>query len=205
MKKISIPGRLILVAAGHLAGYQIVTGVEGLDPLPMIAYTIAFGVLVLACLLILIMGYRALDNAAVVIISTLIPLGLSTGMVGEHAPRLAAACAVLAAAGFALVVTAKLVRPGLASTAIVTSVHGLAGLLVSGLPLALCLTGERPPGYALVGLGGMVVGAMGLLLALERFGKPLASKESIYRAMPVLLLVISALFVAGLNIGVASD
>ena len=199
MKKISVLNRLLLVGVGHLAGYQIVRGIEGLGFLPTLAYTIAFGVMVLACLLILTLGYRALENTGVVIVATLIPLGLSSGMVFTYSPELAVAYGLFALTGFVLVVAAKLLRPGLAATITVTVVHGLAGLIVSLLPMGLSLKGITPPAYALVGVGGVLVGIMGMMLALERFGRPVVSRERVYRLLPMLLLVINALFVFGMR------
>jgi hypothetical protein len=198
MRKISILNRLILVGAGHLAGYQIVTGIEGLDILPTLAYTIAFGVMVLACLLVLTLGYRALESTGVVIAATLIPLGLSTGILFTYSPGIAPVYGLFAILGFILVVGTKLVRPGLAATITVTIVHGLAGLVVSLLPIGLSLRHITPPAYALVGVGGILVGIMGMMLALERFGRPLVSREGVYRILPTLLLVINALFVIGM-------
>ncbi|MFC1799540.1 hypothetical protein ACFL2Z_01325 [Candidatus Eisenbacteria bacterium] len=199
MKKISVLNRLILVGAGHLAGYQIVAGIEGLDFLPTLAYTVAFGVMVLACLLILTLGYRALDNTGVVIVATLIPLGLSNGMVSQYSPGIAPVYLLFSIIGFALVIGTKLVRPGRVSTSIVTTVHGLAGLTVTLLPIGLSLGGVTPPAYALVSAGGMLVGAMGLMLAFERFGRPWVPRERLYLILPALLLVINALFVIGMR------
>lgn len=199
MKKISVLNRLILVGAGHVAGYQIVAGIEGLDSLPTLAYTIAFGVMVLACLLTLTLGYRALENTGIVIVATLIPLGLSTGMVLEYSPGFAPVYLLLAIAGFVLVVGTKLLRPGPAANITVTIVHGLAGLIVSILPVGLSLRGVKPPAFALVGAGGFLVGVMGMMLALERFGKPLVGRERIYRVLPTLLLLTNALFVLGMR------
>jgi len=199
MKKISVLNRLILVGAGHLAGYQIVAGIEGLDFLPTLAYTIAFGVMVLACLLILTLGYRALENTGVVIVATLIPLGLSTGMVLQHSPEIAPVYRAMALLGLVLVIGTKVLRPGPAANITVTIVHGLSGLIVSLLPIGLSLRGITPPAYALVGAGGIMVGVMGIMLALERFGRPLVGRERIYRILPTLLLVTNALFVLGMR------
>jgi len=41
------------------------------------------------------------------------------------------------------------------------------------------------------------MGLGGLLLALLKAGKPLLSRETIFRILPVLLLIMTALFVAG--------
>ena len=67
-----------------LAAYQIVVGIDQMDNLPIIAYTIAFGVLLVAGLLLIILGFDALDSPAVVVASTIIPLSISTGLVWQH-------------------------------------------------------------------------------------------------------------------------
>ena len=66
----------------------------------MIAYTIAFGVLLVASLMILILGFEGLDNPAMVIVSTVIPLSLSLGLVWEHLAAFRTAYLVFVIVGF---------------------------------------------------------------------------------------------------------
>jgi len=80
---------------------------------------------------------------------------------------------------------------------ILTIVHGIAGLTIFLLPLMLVLSGRMPPGFILISIGGALMGLGGLLLALLKAGKPLLSRETIFRILPVLLLIMTALFVAG--------
>jgi len=56
MTKMSILNRIILLVAAHLAGYMIVTGIEGYNNWAVFYFTVAFGVLVLACLLMMLFG-----------------------------------------------------------------------------------------------------------------------------------------------------
>ncbi len=58
MKKISVLDRILLLITGLLAAYQIVSGVNNAGPLATTAYTIAFGVLLVAGLLIIILGFE---------------------------------------------------------------------------------------------------------------------------------------------------
>ena len=46
--------RVLLLVTGLLAAYQIVVGIDHLDTLPIVAYTVAFGVLLVAGLLLII-------------------------------------------------------------------------------------------------------------------------------------------------------
>ena len=55
MKMTSIDRILILLTA-LLASYQIVVGIDGLGTVPITAYTIAFGALLVAMLLLTILG-----------------------------------------------------------------------------------------------------------------------------------------------------
>ena len=66
--KISILDRILLLLTGLLAAYQVAIGIEGLSALPTIAYTIAFGVLLVAGLLLIILGFEVLESPVVVIV-----------------------------------------------------------------------------------------------------------------------------------------
>src|SRR5512145_1040510 len=83
MKMTSID-RLLLLLMGVLAGYQVAVGINGLGTIPITAYTIGFGALLVAGLLLIILGFDVLDSPIVVIVSTLIPLSISLGLVWEH-------------------------------------------------------------------------------------------------------------------------
>jgi len=79
--KMSTMDRILLLFTGLLAAYQVAVGIEGFSMLPVIAYTIALGVLLVAGLLLIILGFEVLDSPVVVIVSTIIPLSLSLGLV----------------------------------------------------------------------------------------------------------------------------
>ena len=84
MKTISVINRILLMLTALLAAYQVAVGIDGLDTFAIICYTIAFGVLLVACLLIIILGYEVLDSPLVLIVSTIIPLSISLGLVWEY-------------------------------------------------------------------------------------------------------------------------
>ena len=77
MKSISIIDRILLLLTALLAAYQVAVGIEGLDSFAILCYTIAFGVLLVACLLLIILGFEILESPLVVIVSSIIPLSLS--------------------------------------------------------------------------------------------------------------------------------
>ena len=82
--KVTPLDRILLFLTCLLAAYQVVVGINGLENIPTIVYTIAFGVLLVAALLIIILGYDVLESQVVVIVSTIIPLSLSLGLVWEY-------------------------------------------------------------------------------------------------------------------------
>jgi hypothetical protein len=196
--KMSVLDRILLLLTSLLAAYQIVVGINDLNTLPIIAYTIAFGVLLIATLLMNILGFDVLDSPAVVIAATVIPLSLSTGLVWEHLPAWQTGYLLFAILGFlAVLITRAFHVPGKMPTFVLALVHGVAGMVIFLLPIVMVLQGQAAPGFALVGLGGALIGIGGLLLSFLKAGKPVLSREKILRILPGLLLGTTACFVLG--------
>lgn len=184
----------------HVAGYQIITGVEGLATLPMIAYTVGFGVLLVAGLLLIILGFEVLDSPIVIIVSTVIPLSLSLGLVWEHLFAYRTPYLVFAILGFlVIVITRSVPMNNKLPVLVLAVVHGIAGMTIFLLPFLLALTGRAAPSFALVGLGGALIGVGGLLLSFLKAGKPILSRNTILKILPGLLLLTTAAFVLGFS------
>ena len=200
--KMSPLDRILLLATGLLAAYQVAFGIDGLFTLPMIAYTIAFGVLLVAGLLLIILGFEVLDTPAVVIISTLIPLSLAIGLVWEYFLSFRIYYLIFAISGFLAVSVTRLIPiPGKLPIILLAFVHGIAGMTIFLLPIILSISGQATPGFALVGVGGALIGVGGLLLSFLKAGKPILSKEIILKVLPGLLLLMTICFVAGFRLG----
>jgi len=196
--KISALDRVLLLLTSLLAAYQIVVGINDLSTLPIIAYTIAFGVLLIASLLLNILGFDVLDSPAVVIVATIIPLSLSLGLVWEHVLAWQTGYLLFAILGFlAVLITRVFPMPGRLPTFVLALVHGVAGMVIFLLPIVMVLQGQAAPGFALVGVGGALIGIGGLLLSFLKAGKPVLSREKILRILPGLLLGTTACFVLG--------
>lgn len=194
--------RMLLLVTSLLAAYQVVVGIDGLGEVPIIAYTIAFGVLLVAGLLLIILGFEVLDSPIVVIVSTVIPLSLSLGLVWEHLASFRNSYLIFAIGGFlAIMVTRALPMPGQLPTIVLTTIHGIAGMVIFLLPSILAANGTARPGFALVGLGGALIGIGGLLLSFLKAGKPILSRETIFKVLPGLLLLMTVCFVAGFKFG----
>ena len=200
--RMTVLDRILLLITSLLAAYQIAVGIDGLGTLPILAYTVAFGILLVAGLLLIILGFDVLDSPIVVIASTVIPLSLSLGLVWEHCSAYRILYLVFVIVGFLTVLTTRLLplRSKL-PVMVLAVVHGIAGLMIFGLPILLSITGQVRPAFSLVGVGGALMGVGGLLLALHKAGKPLLSREMILKALPGLLLLMTLAFVAGFALG----
>ena len=197
MKKITVLDRILLLVTGLLAAYQIVVGIEGSATMAMWAYTIAFGVLLVAGLLLIILGFEILDSPLVVIVSTIIPLSLSLGLVWEYLPGWRIPYLIFAIVGLLAVAFTRYTTPGKTASFTLMPVHGIAGLLIFGLPILLALRGDASAGFAWVGIGGALIGVGGMLLAFLKAGKPILPRNTILAVLPGLLLLMTAAFVAG--------
>lgn len=196
--KLSSLDRILLLLTVILASYQVSAGIDGFTALPIIAYTIAFGVILIAALLIFILGIDVLDFPIVVIVSTIIPLSLAVGLVWQHVASTRTFYLVFAIIGFlAVTLTRTLPTPGKIPTIVLAVTHGIAGMTIFLLPVILAVQGLVKPLFSLVGIGGALIGVGGLLLSFLKTGKPILSRDTIMRLFPVLLLLTTALFVAG--------
>jgi hypothetical protein len=196
--KLSVLDRLLLLLTALLAAYQIAVGIDNLSTLPIVVYTVGFGVILVACLLLVILGLDALESPLLVIVSSVIPLTLSLGLVWQYLVVWRILYLVFAILGFlAIVVTRIISIRNKLPVILLTVVHGLAGLTIFLLPVIWALTGRAAPRFALVGLGGALMGLGGLLLTLLKTGKPLLSRLTILKLLPGLLFLMTAAFVAG--------
>jgi hypothetical protein len=190
--------RILLFATGLLAAYQVAIGINGLGAVPIAAYTIAFGILLVAGLLLIILGFDVLESPIVVIVSTIIPLSLSLGLVWEHLDAWRTPYLIFVLLGFlAIIVTRSNPIHGRLPTIVLACVHGIAGLTIFLVPTVLAAQRVTPYGFALVGLGGALIGIGGLLLSFLKAGKPILPKGTILRVLPGLLFVMTLCFVIG--------
>lgn len=200
--KLSFVDRIFVLGMALLAAFQVAVGIDGLGAVPIMSYTVAFGALLVAGLLMLILGLEALDSPAVVIVATVIPLALSLGLVWQYLPGWQVGYMVFSVAGFlAVVVTRALPVPGKLPVGVTAVTHGVAGMIIFLLPSILAAQGVVRPGFALVGLGGALIGLGGLLLSFMRAGKPIVPHATILRLLPALLFLMTLAFVGGFMLG----
>ena len=200
--KMSPLDRVLLLLTGILAAYQVAVGIDGFGAVPIIAYTIAFGVLLVAGLLLIIWGFDVLDSPIVVIVSTAIPLSLATGLVWQHLASIRTSYLVFALVGFLAVTwTRSITTPGKIATIVLAFIHGVAGMTIFLLPILFSIQGTTQPLFSLVGVGGALIGIGGLALSFLKAGKPILSKELILKILPVILFLMTLCFVVGFKYG----
>jgi hypothetical protein len=200
--KMTILDRILLLLTGLLAAWQVAIGIEAFGTLPVIAYSLGFGVLLVAGLLLIILGFEILDSPAVVIVSTLIPLSLALGLAWQYLEAYRTPYLIFVIVGFLAIVLTRLIpTPGKLPVFTLATVHGIAGLTIFLLPIVLAVSGTVRPGFALVGLGGALIGVGGLLLSFLKAGRPILSRETIFKVLPGLLLLMTTAFVAGFLFG----
>jgi hypothetical protein len=198
--KISSLDRILLLLTSLLAAWQIAIGIDNMSTLPVVAYTVGFGVLLVASLLLLILGLEVLNSPLVVIAATIIPLSLSLGLVWDHLPAYRSIYLVFTIAGFlAIVITRSITMKNRLPVILLACIHGVAGMIIFLLPIIEAIKGISDPAFALVGVGGALIGVGGLLLFFLRAGKPIISREVLFRVLPGLLLLMTAAFVAGFS------
>ena len=197
MKTISVFDRILLLLTVLLAAYQVAVGIDGLDTFAIVCYTIAFGVLLIACLLMIILGFEILESPLVLIVSTIIPLCLSLGLVWEYLIGFRLFSISFAILEYISVIIPRQLTPGRIAVLVLAVVHGISGMVIFILPILLSIQGKTNPGFALVGVGGALIGIGGLLLSFLKTGRPILSREAILTLLPVLLLLMTIAFVAG--------
>lgn len=200
--KMSILDRVLLLITGLLAAYQIAFVIDGFSTLPLVAYTIAFGVLLVSGLLMILLGFEVLDSPVVIIVSTIIPLTLSLGIVWQYLAMFRILYLVFVIIGFlAITITRALPMPKRLPTIVLAVVHGIAGMTIFLLPIFLSIQEVTKPLFSLVGVGGALIGIGGLALSFLKAGKPILSKELILKILPVILFLMTLCFVVGFKYG----
>lgn len=199
MKQLTARDRILLLLTGLLAAYQIMFGISGLKPIPMIAYTTGFGILLIAGLLVTIMGFEILDAPGVVVTASVIPLAFSTGLVAEQLPRLTGWYTLFTGIGLTAILLTRLTKAGHIGVYVLGLVHGISGMIIFILPIYLSLTGLAPARFLFVGIGGAWIGMGGIFLTFLKIGKPLLDQQTILTLFPGILLMMTACFVFGFS------
>ena len=195
--------RIILLLTGLSAAYiawRFYTRYSKNKALHDIYYMLGFVVLLVSGVLLIFGGWGLLDSPFVLTVATLIPLGISMGLMNQFLPEKKKLFSWFALVGLFTIAVTSIGGMALKSVA-VPLFHGVAGLIIFGLPLYLCFGAKTAPkGFGAVGIGGMLIGIGGIALAFYKAGKPLFgifTGEFILMILAPLLLLMTLAFTFG--------
>lgn len=200
MRKISILDRILFLMIAHLAGYKIVAGMEHHSVLSTGFYTVSLGVLVLASIMLLLFGFELLTNRLVPVVTTLIPMTLSIGLVHDHLPQMTLLYSAFIGIIYIVSVWVRFTASEKTSAMVLALVHGISGMLVFILPIVLYANYGLPAKLLLVSIGGLIIGIEGIFLTLQKMGYVRIGLDTIFAWFPAMLLAATSAFVSGLNI-----
>ena len=163
-------------------------------------YMLGFGVLLVSGLLLIFFGWGILDSPYVLTVATLIPLGISLGLMNQFRPKYKKIYSWFALVGFLAIAVTSIGGMSLKSIA-VPVFHGVAGLIIFGLPIYKCVVEKNAPkGFGMVGIGGALIGIGGMSLAFMIAGKPLFgifTQDFILMILAPLLFLMTLAFTFG--------
>ncbi len=200
MRKITILDRILFLITAHVAGIKIVSGMEQHSLLSTGLYTVAFGVLVLASIMLLLFGFELLTNRFVLVVTTLIPASLSIGLVQDHLPQMTLSYSILIGIIYFVSVWVRFNAPEKTASLVLALVHGISGLLVVVLPVVLFLDYGVPTKVLFVSIGGIIISIEGIFLVLQKLGYLQVELKTIFAWFPLMLLAATSAFVLGLDI-----
>ena len=164
-----------------------------------ICYMVGFGVLLVAGLLLIAFTYDALDNPLVVIVSYLIPAGISLGLVTQFYPQYGRGYLVFVALGLVLIGITRLFEMEGLGRIVLPIFHTVAGLIIFLLPIMVVRAGRAPGSFIWVSIGGALIGVGGIALAFLKAGNQLLffSSEVVFAILGPLLLLMTLAFAWG--------
>jgi hypothetical protein len=160
-----------------------------------IYYLMGFVVLLVSGLLLVFFGWDILASPYVLTVATLIPLGISLGLMNQFRPRYKKVYSWFALAGLLAIAVTSIAGLSLKSFA-VPAFHGVAGLIIFLLPF---FVREAKPGFWLVGIGGALIGLGGIALAFLVSGSQLLffSSKFVFQILAPLLFLMTLAFTFG--------
>jgi hypothetical protein len=163
-------------------------------------YFISFLVILVAGLLLIFKTYDILGNKAVIIVSALIPVALSLGLVYDLARKIAPAYLAFAVIGLLALAITRYTGPANLATIVLIIVHATAGLLIFLLPIWAVAKKVAPAGFIGVTIGGALIGLGGIALAFLKSDSQLLflSADVVFKILAPILLAMTLAFTWGL-------
>jgi len=163
-----------------------------------IFYMLGFIVLLVSGLLLIFLGWGILAYPYVLTVASLIPLGISLGIVYEYFPQYKTLYTWFAVIGILAIAFTSISGSDLKKFA-VPIFHGIAGLIIFLGPIKAQMDGKAPKGFFWVGIGGLLIGIGGIALAFLTSGSQLLffSQDVVLTILAPLLLLMSLAFAWG--------
>ncbi len=161
-----------------------------------IYYMMGFLVLLVSGLILIWQGWDALASPYVLTVATLIPLGISMGLMNQYFPKWKRAYSWFALVGLLAIAYTSITGHDLKRLA-VPIFHGVAGLIIFLGPFLI--GAKAPKGFWWVGIGGALIGIGGIALAFLTSGSQLLffSDEFVLTILAPLLLLMTLAFAGG--------
>jgi hypothetical protein len=161
-----------------------------------IYYLMGFAVLLVSGLLLIFLGLDILASPYVLTVASLIPLGISIGLVEEYFPSWKKAFKWFAAIGILAIAITSIGGMDTPKKIAVPLFHGVAGLVIFIGPF---IAKGAPKGFYWVGIGGLLIGLGGIALAFISSGSQLLffSPEFVMIILTPLLFLMTGAFALG--------
>ncbi len=169
-------------------------------------YMLGFAVLLVSGLLLIFLGWEILASPYVLTVATLIPLGISMGLMNQFRPNYKKFYSWFALVGLLAIAVTSIGGMDLKRLA-VPIFHGVAGLIIFGLPIYKAFVDKDvEKGFAWVGVGGALIGLGGIALAFLVSGSQFLffSAEFVYAILAPLLLLMTLAFTFGFRKDIGS-
>ncbi len=163
-----------------------------------IYYMMGFAVLLVSGLLLIFLGLGILKSPYVLTVATLIPLGISMGLMEQYLRKYKKLFKWFALLGFLAIAVSAIGGMALVKKISVPLFHGIAGLVIFLLPFFV--SGKKAAkGFWWVGVGGVLIGLGGIALAFLSAGSQLLffSAEFVMLILTPLLLLMTIAFTFG--------
>jgi len=159
-------------------------------------------VILVSGLLLIIYGYDILPNPEVIVVTTLIPIGISTGLVYEFYPKYAKGYLIFAGVGLLAIILTRYIgadNDSYKTLRIITlaSFHGVFGLTIFFTPIFLVKAQKAVTGFIGVTVGGALIGIGGLSLAFLKLDNAILDANFILTILAPLLLLMTLAYTWG--------
>ena len=207
----SLFDRITLLATGLVAVYLIFRLIQDFKKnskaIYDIYYIVSFAVLFVSGVLLILFTYDILPNPLVIIVTTLLPMGIATGLVHEFYEKHGKAYLAFAVIGLLAISITRFTDAGALATIALAFFHSIAGLTILVVPYLAVKNKLVPGGFIFVSIGGILIGLGGIALAFLKSGAQLLffSQEFVMMILAPLLLLMTLAYTWGFVKKILSD